>query len=236
MASGSSIASMFCARRISAFGLLLGLSSLLGVSSCLYDSSNRCDKDQKFDADAGLCVCDAAQNKIAGDLGCVDCGANEVAGNDVCTCAPGFSRAAAGSPCTDVPPGLGAACQKDADCVEAAFPTCHVLGDGSGYCTSTGCASSSDCFASYACDTAASPAYCVRPPTGSGVSCASDADCAGTEATFCEIFNTHVCYVKDCSLTKNDCFPGKECCDLTKASLGTITSPICVDAGSCPAQ
>ncbi len=223
---------MFCARRVSALCLLLGFSSLLGVSSCLYDSSNRCDAGQKFDSEAGLCVCDAAQNLIAGDLGCVPCAEHEVAANDACSCAPGFTRVAAGSPCTDVPPGLGADCKKDADCVEALFPSCHVVGD-SGYCTNTDCTATSDCFGGYACDATAETPYCVRPPTGSGLSCASDADCAGTEATFCETFNTHVCYVKDCSLTKNDCFPGKECCDLTKKSIGLFKFGICVDSGTC---
>jgi len=225
---------MFCARQASALCLLVGLSSLLSVSSCLYDSSNRCDTGQKFDSDAGLCVCDAEQNLVAGEMGCVACAENEVAANDACSCAPGFTRVAAGSPCTDVPPGLGADCTKDADCVEALFPTCHKAGD-SGYCTSTGCSATSDCFGGYACDTSAETPFCLRPPIGSGMSCSSDDDCAGTEATYCETFKTHVCYVRDCSLTQNDCFPGKECCDLTKKSLGLFKFGICVDVDTCDA-
>jgi len=234
MASGSSIAGMFRARRASALGMLFAFCSLLGVSSCLYDSGNRCDAGQVFNAAAGICVCDAAQNRVTGEHGCTVCNADkhEVASNDACVCAPGFIRPNPSSDCTDVPPALGTACQADADCPDAMFDTCELTEDGSGYCTNKDCSEESPCFGGYACDSSATPAFCKRPPIGAGQHCTSDAECAGTEATFCEYFQTQVCYV-ECKLDGDDCFPGKECCDLTTSSLGLYKKQICVDAGTC---
>lgn len=222
---------MFCARRASALGMLVGFLGSLGVTSCLYDPAARCDSNQRFDSAADLCVCDAAQNLVTGDTGCVPCAEHEVAQNDVCSCAPGFTRPSDGGACTDSPPALGAPCAKDADCSDATFDTCHSVDGGSGYCTNA-CADSSVCAGGYACDTTATPSYCRRPPLGQGKSCDSDLDCAGSEATWCESFVTHLCLVQNCSLTKNDCFPGKECCDIS--SFGVMPNPICVDTGTCP--
>ena len=72
-----------------------------------------------------------------------------------------------------------------------------LLDGGAGYCTNVGCAAN-ECMGGYACDTVAMPTYCARPPDGAGKSCASDADCAGTEATWCDIYQSHVCYVQGC--------------------------------------
>jgi hypothetical protein len=224
---------MFCARRASALGILFGCLSLLGVSSCLYDPDQRCDSDQRFDSGAGLCVCDAAQNRVMGDAGCVPCAEHEVAQNDVCTCTSGFTRPSGGGACTDFPPALGTECTKDADCPDATYDQCHSAGDGAEYC-SNACSDDGACAGGYACDLAATPSYCRRPPVGQGKSCASDLDCAGTEATWCDTFVSHICIVQNCSLTKNDCFPGKECCDISVVSLGTMKNPICVDSGTCP--
>jgi hypothetical protein len=211
--------------------VLLAFASLGGVSSCLFDSGNRCDEGQKFDSAAGLCVCDETLNKIAGDHGCVSCGEHEVAANDACGCETGYVRT--DGKCQLVPEALGAACTGDAECADATYGTCHILADRTGYCTNAECTSDADCSGGYACNLTATPSYCERPPAGAGMSCGSDADCAGTAATFCETFQTHVCYVEGCSLTENDCFPGKECCDLTAQSFGTIKKQICVDAGTC---
>ncbi len=233
MATGSSIVGMFSTRRASALGILWALSGLLGVTSCLYDPDHRCDSGQRFDTDADLCVCDDQQNMVAGDLGCVQCAEHEVAANDVCSCAPGYTRPSAGAACTDFPPALGTPCEGDRDCPDATYNTCHLSNGNSGYCTN-GCTDNAGCLGGYACDTAADAGYCLRPPSGQGQSCSTDADCAGTEATWCESFVSHACFVQGCSLTKNDCFPGKVCCDISKKSLGTMTNPICVDDGTCP--
>jgi hypothetical protein len=220
--------SMFAARHVSVLFAALALASLGGVSSCLYDSAHRCEAGQIFDSAAGLCVCDKAANMIAGERGCVACGEHELAQNDACSCLDGYVRPTSSAACTLVPNALGNACQHDADCTDATYNTCHVLGDATGYCTSVGCSLTDDpCSGGYACNTTATPGYCQRPPSGVGQSCASDADCAGTDATFCEYLQGKICYVEGCSLTKNDCFPGQVCCDLTGPSFGIYKKQIC---------
>ena len=220
------------ARRVSTVGLLLSFASLGGVSSCLYDSSHRCDEGQSFDAVAGVCVCEAALNLIAGEHGCVACGAHEVAANGACGCEAGYARTDGGL-CKLPPEALGAACTDNAGCTDPTFNACHVSSAGSGYCTLADCSSDADCTGGYACNLSVTPSFCQKPPEGAGKTCASGDDCAGTAATYCETYKTHVCYVEGCSLTKNDCFPGKECCDLTGPSFGTIQKQICVDSGAC---
>lgn len=231
MATRSFIAGMFFARRASALGMLVAFFGPLGITSCLYDSSRRCDSTQRFDSAAGLCVCDEAQNMIAGDHGCVPCAEHEVALNDSCSCADGYTRPSAGAACSDFPPALGTVCTEDKDCPDATYGSCRALDGGTGYCTNL-CSDGTGCAGGYACDVAATTPYCKRPPIGAGQACTSDAECAGTEATFCEYFQTQVCYV-ECKLGGNDCFPGKECCDLTASSVGLYKTQICVDAGSC---
>jgi len=209
---------MVSVRRISALGMLVAFSSLLGLSSCLYDSGDRCDPGQTYNADAGLCVCAGdtiAGTKPDGSQGCVPCPEGQVASNDACV--SGGTQ--------------GQACESDENCTDATFNTCHKLDDGAGYCTNVDCAAN-ECTGGYACDTVAVPSYCARPPDGAGKSCTTDADCAGTEATWCDIYESHVCYVQGCELGANDC-PGKECCDLGVASGGLLKKTICVDNGSC---
>ncbi len=232
MGPASSIADMFSRPRISAVGMLLAFASLGGASSCLYHSSDRCDPGQTYNSEAGLCVCDEKQNLIAGDHGCIACGDNASAKDDGCHCDEGYTGD--GFTCKLTPAAQGITCKTNADCQDKVYDTCHLSGD-SGYCTNTGCTAVDDpaCTGGYACDLSASPAYCVRPPDGAGNACKSNDDCMGTEATYCETFNAHSCFVQGCSLTDNDCFPGKDCCDLSTLSGGIVKAVICVDAGTC---
>jgi len=225
---------MISVRRTSALGILVAFSSLLGASSCLYDSSDRCDPNQVYNANAGICVCTG--NTIAGtnpdgSPGCAPCAEHELASNDACVCEEGYQRPTPDGACTLVPDALGLPCQEDKDCTDATYDTCHLLDDASGYCTNVGCAAG-ECNGGYACDTVADPSYCARPPEGAGKSCATNDDCAGTEATWCDTFVSHVCYVEGCALDGNDC-PGKECCDLSVKSGGLVKKTICVDSGTC---
>lgn len=66
-------------------------------------------------------------------------------------------------------------------------------------------------------------------PTGVGQTCSSDADCADTDATFCETFMSHTCLVQGCSGDEG-CYAGAECCDLSRFGMPTL----CVPEGSCP--
>jgi hypothetical protein len=225
------MADMFSLPRISAACLLLGFAALGGASGCLYDAGDRCDPGQSYDPNSDLCICAAGTNTVTGDHGCVPCGDNQVAMNDACVCADGY-QAASGGTCVIVPKGLGDSCKADAECTDPTFDSCQMDGDA-GYCTSTGCAADADCSGGYACNTALTPTLCERPPTGQGMSCTSASDCAGTEATYCETFVAHTCFVEGCSLTDDDCFPGYACCDLGPLSGGLVKKQICVVAGTC---
>ena len=68
------------------------------------------------------------------------------------------------------------------------------------------------------------------PPDGLGMSCESHADCAGTEAEFCDTFSTNTCLVKDCNVEADDCYEGFECCDLQPLGFPVL----CVATGECP--
>ena len=202
-----------------------------GASSCLYHSSDRCDPGQIYDDKAGLCECDNSIGQVTGEHGCVTCGDHQVVKADACVCDDNYELV--GTACQLKPQALGIACTADKDCTDSKYDTCHIGTGSDGYCTNTGCKDDSGCDSGYACDISATPAYCARPPSGDGQACASNADCAGTDATFCENIMTKVCYVEGCSLTTNDCFIGKECCDLTGPSGGLYKKQICVKAGSC---
>jgi len=212
-------------------GPLLSLAALLaGAAGCVYEPNDRCDSYEYLSSDGRQCVC--IPSAVMTAHGCILCGDNEVPGNGVCDCAPGYSRPAPGAACAQAPPSLGMACDtQSAPCTDATFSSCHVTSGTAGYCTKTGCATSADCAGGYACDTSAAPAFCKRPPVGAGKACTSNADCASTEATFCDLVVTHQCHVEGCTLTPDNCFEGSQCCDLT---MFGVPQPICVQTGTCP--
>jgi hypothetical protein len=196
-------------------------------SACVYDASDRCGPNQVMYEDL-RCVCDAHSAPTA--TGCELCGADEVPSAAGCACKDGYARPDAAGECKPVPMGLGATCDLAAPNCDAEFSHCEAGADGSGYCTSTGCTSADDCTGGYACDATVTPSVCRRPPVGLGKSCASAADCAGTEATYCDTFQTQSCQVEGCSLAPNNCFSGFECCDL---SAFHVPQPLCVPQGAC---
>jgi hypothetical protein len=173
------------------------------------------------------CVCVA--NTAMTAAGCVPCGANEVPGATGCVCATGFVRGTDGA-CEAAPPAMGVPCSATTPCTDATYNYCATSASGQGYCTTSGC-SGGDCTGGYACNATATPSYCQRPPTGQDMSCTSAADCAGTEATFCDTAQTHACHVQGCTVAPNDCFEGSDCCDLTRFG---VPMPICVAKGTCP--
>jgi len=210
-------------RRVARLGALVLTGALF--LGCLYDADDRCSPGTVFDG--VVCLC--AEGSVLTDDGCVVCGENEVAGSGACVCASGFSRASEGAPCEEAPSTLGVACDTtSAPCADAAYDVCHVTTGSAGYCTE-GCASSTDCEGGFACDVAATPPYCRRPPTGAGQTCAADVDCAGTEATLCESRMSNQCVVV-CDPAAPDCFPGMKCCDFT---MFGAPAPFCLPDGSC---
>ncbi|WP_437587478.1 hypothetical protein [Sorangium sp. So ce1000] len=190
----------------------------------------RCGENE--DVGASGCVCKAGYGRADATSPCAACGENEVTGaTGACECAAGFSRASAEAPCTATPAGLNAACDTATmPCSDATYNHCHALSGTTGYCTRQGCSGAADCADGYMCDLTVAPSYCRRPPVGAGKTCASDADCAGTEATYCNIYETQKCQVQGCTLSPNNCFTGTVCCDLTDSGVAQYQ---CVAEGSC---
>ncbi len=83
------------------------------------------------------------------------------------------------------------------------------------------------------CEANDTRAACQTGPEGFGVTCASDADCAGHEASHCETLQANVCVVANCQTTPDSCTGGQGCCDLH--SLG-IPLTLCLPPGQCPAH
>lgn len=200
----------------------LALLPLLLNPGCVYDPDDRCDANQQLEGE--LCVC--VEGTVLVDGHCVECAENAHVAGTSCACDAGFVATTTGE-C--VATALGAACVPEgAPCADPTYSTCIAAEDG-GYCSLLGCASAEDCPAPFACDTAADPTFCRRPPTGLGAPCATNDDCSGLEASYCEALQSHSCQVADCS-TAADCFIGWGCCDLTPFGLPTM----CVPEGSCP--
>lgn len=178
------------------------------------------------------CVCKAGYGRAAATAACTACGQNEVTGaSGACECATGFSRASATSVCEAAAAAMGVACDASSSpCTDTTFNHCHVVSGTSGYCTKQGCTTAADCGGGYMCDLTAAPSYCRRPPVGAGKDCTNDADCAGTEATYCNAYQTKKCQVQGCTLAPNNCFTGTVCCDYTAFGVAQYQ---CVAEGTC---
>ena len=204
-----------------------GLGPLLVVAAtagCLYDPDDRCGAHQRLD-DHDTCVCD--DGAVVVGYACEPCPAGEVVVDGACTCPAGQVRDPLPHGCVAGPTGQGAACSPTAACATAADPLCT----SDGYC-SRGCTGPGDCVGGYACDVGAPQPFCVRPPSGLQAPCASSADCAGYEASYCETSVSNVCLVAGCVVGADDCFIGWVCCDLTGFGIDTT---LCVPEGQCPA-
>ncbi len=206
--------------------VLLALGLLAAVSACVYDADDRCGPNQ-VKVDHGRCAC--AANTVPAAEGCDFCPEHEVAESGSCVCESGFERAEESGPCVLETIGLGDACDDDSACMKAPYTHCQAS-PGGAYCTNLDC--SGECEGGYACDTAASPPYCRRPPTGQGAACTSQDDCAGNEASYCEMLQGHICLVQGCVIDGSDCYVGWTCCDLSAFGFSTL----CVPEGNCPTQ
>ncbi|HET7540383.1 MAG TPA: hypothetical protein VFK05_10950 [Polyangiaceae bacterium] len=151
------------------------------------------------------------------------CGPHQVMYEDLrCVCDATSAPTATGcEPCGDneVPGAMGCECKPGF--TKPAGGVCEAVIE---------CAKPEDCPEGYACDLEVTPGLCRKPPTGLGMSCTSNADCAGTEATYCDTFQSHSCLVQGCSLTPDNCFTGFECCDL---SAFGVAQPLCIPDGAC---
>jgi hypothetical protein len=197
-------------------------------SGCLYDENDRCSDGQVHSAELKGCVCPAGSVLAAGV--CKACGANEEAVGTECKCTTGHVRSPAGA-CELVASGPGSACSPAANSCTGAASHCQAAADGGGYCTSKGCSGHGDCTGGWTCTTWEAAPYCRRPPTGVGKTCASSADCAGLDASYCEVLQAKTCMVAGCTVSPDTCGVGLACCDLAPVGLPVT---LCLPPGSCP--
>jgi hypothetical protein len=221
---GASVAAAGRRGRASGGFALIGLVYM----ACVYDADDRCEPGQVLFADT-RCIC--PEGLVLSEQGCVSCGENEAAGASGCVCADGYGRSNANLPCTPRDSGQGDACDDATPCTTNPYTFCQITSGSAGYCTDTGCSSSSECSGGYACDATGSPSFCRRPPLGAGKACTSDADCEDSEATYCDSFASQSCLVQGCTLAPDNCFEGTECCDL---SAFGVPQPLCVAVDECP--
>lgn len=187
------------------------------------DDSERCGSNMVFDEKRYACFCD--DHSVSLDGSCKACAADEVVVGGVCGCPPGEVKNEANL-CAAVA-GLGDPCSADQPCSDATYNVCApaTAGSSAGTCTSS-CTSDADCSPSYTCAVWESAPYC-RQFSGLGAGCASDADCAGFDATVCDTYLSHTCIVAGCSVNANDCPRGLTCCDLSAFGAGTACLETC---------
>ncbi len=195
------------------------------VAGCLYDKDDPCGDGLVQYKDELLCVC--PEGSVFTPEGCVECGAHEVAGATGCVCEDGYLRLSANGPCEEVPVGLGAECDPSANACVAPYDHCEPA-DGTGYCTSE-CSGPDDCESGYGCN---ADSICQKAPSGLNKPCSSDADCAGGEASYCDVFVTMSCLVPGCTVDPDNCFAGTECCDLSAFGIPGL-STLCIEEGEC---
>ena len=181
------------------------------------------------------CVCEPGYVLSARGYGCDACGDNEQVVADKCECKSGYARSTPSSACeAQVGSLLGSECSDEQPCTEP-NPYCAKTADGS-FCTTRDCKVNDDCPAEWRCADSQSGKFCTKPPRGYLMHCESNADCADTEAHFCEPFQQHVCIVSGCAAHPADCPSQMVCCDLT----ALIGESLCVGRatlvdGACPA-
>jgi hypothetical protein len=188
-----------------------------------------CGQNETANA-TGACGCKPGFGRIDPNTACAACGENEITGaTGACECTVGYGRTSPQEACAPLSPALGKSCDTQSEpCTDTQFNYCHAASGTQGYCTTQGCTTSDDCVGGYTCEVSASPTYCGQPattPVGLGKPCKSDADCAGTEATYCDLFVTMGCLVQGCTMAPDNCPSGYECCDLSAFS---VPKPLCV--------
>ncbi len=222
---------MIASKRRPGLRLAWGLVCLItGTTGCLVNES-RCDANQVRDPDnAGLCKCIANAVLSPNGYGCDKCSETEEIRGGKCECVPGYVRGAAGGCEKSTTSTLWEPCSEAEPCTEP-YPLCATVG-GSQYCTNTGCKKNEDCPEDFVCRSEGAVSFCSKV-VGMIKTCATAADCAGTEALYCETLQAKVCLVQDC-VSSAACPSGWSCCDLKRfiqTSLCIRTSLL--DSGKC---
>lgn len=92
-----------------------------------------------------------------------------------------------------------------------------------------------DGFARPAPEAACEPGEAEPAPDGLGQSCASDADCAGTAATYCDVFATLTCVIEGCKEQSGVCPGDMVCCDYAILSRSLCVPASALSNEECPA-
>jgi hypothetical protein len=194
---------------------------IAATSGCVYDANDRCGENMTYDTTLEACLC--TDHAVVSGLGCKLCASDEVVIAGACGCARGSAKNA-DSICERIT-GLGDSCESASDCTNPAFSYC-APGVAGSTCTST-CTDDTGCGDAYTCATWEPQPYC-REFVGLGASCTSSADCAGTDAMFCDTYQSHTCIVAGCSLDESECPRGTMCCDFSQYGLGTLCAGACL--------
>ncbi len=178
-----------------------------------------------------------------GRLGCVACGAHQIAKGDACVCEVGFTANSKGAclKSTVANVNFGDTCASDADCTG---PGATCIDDDkldgktrSPYCSTRNCKDVSACPATdgFGCFEGPGDKFCRKPPSGEGDNCdmsqgdATNPACKG-EASACAFDR---CTAPIVCEGDDDCTPGLICCDLSgfPAAMG---AKICTTSDACP--
>jgi hypothetical protein len=203
-----------------------GLLAMMLLGSCIYDPDHPCGAHQTYKD--GHCFCETTSRINAQNTGCEPCGEHEVGVSNLCLCADNYARETEQGPCLPLGEAFGRACDPtDNPCTDPVYAYCYVPSDGKEpYCTKQGCKFNQDCGTAYGCEIDASPSFCKKYPVGLAKACTANADCAGTEATYCDTFVARICLVQNCASAEVTCYANSVCCDYS--NLGTPVS-VCVD-------
>jgi len=202
------------------------------LQGCLVEDGDKaCGKNQELVEGGKFCRCAAGFiMDVSTGFGCKACGENEESLDAECVCSAGYTRPSAGAACAMS--SVGAACTDSTGC-SGTFSYC-ASDEAGGYCTSQGCSSSSECERGFLCEQEGGTGVCKKVPDGYGQSCESAADCAGTQATYCDTFFSKTCIVQNCSKTA-PCPGDWSCCDIPLARAVLCVEPDALMDGACPA-
>lgn len=211
----------------------------LALQACIVEES-RCDANEvRTSTTTSVCECAPGFVLSAAGYGCDPCGPNQEVSGGKCVCAAGFQLSQDGSNCEPVAGSYpGKSCSPSDPCTDPA-PLCLTWSNES-YCTTRGCTRNGECPPGWLCESA-DGGFC-RQPTGLLDDCQSDAQCAGTDATFCERVQSFKCLIQECATNPSVCPSSYVCCDF-EAFLGrslclpdsTLMGGVCLD-GKAPVQ
>jgi hypothetical protein len=174
-----------------------------------------------------ICRCAPDAVLSANGYSCEPCGENESVATGKCECIAGYARAAAGSPCVkSTTSAVGDPCSDALPCTEP-NPYCATV-EGESFCTKPGgCTANADCPPNTVCHRQGDMRFCGSVP-GLAQVCGSQAECTGTQATYCETYSAKVCLPQGCVADPASCPSAWVCCDLTRF----IQTSICIPAAS----